>query len=498
MYSARLAGLRARCLENAQLKLKETGVNENDVEVVDRIIGVKEKKLSILVGTIVKEMDPKRRPNVASAYNDKDTCSFLFPEGMFADGSSVEGTQESLRSHIFDTKKGDVLHLEDESGRVELCAEEAVGDGMDIDNADGFDPNKVCTGVVAAVIGEVSAEKGVMHVRSIHFAGAPPSSENAPSTCDKRSSTLDDKQSGEPMILLISGLACGRDFPSDIQTDGCLALRREMLLEYLTNSQLGNGATVSRVILAGGGVGPKSESTNTSNKENGKFNGTNGSKSKKAKHESSPMALSLSELDLYFSEILGSGIPVDYVPGWHDPTNANWPQRPIHSCLLPNSCSFVDLFQRSTNPYESVVGDVKILGSDGLNVNDLKRFLTDTVKDQDEGEKGQSVSSLEALRQTLKYGHIAPTGPDSLPMFPSSESDPFILSKQPSVYFAGNSEKFETLLVDNNGEAAGSDDDTKKLTRLICVPSFALTGEAVLLNLNTLDCEVISFNDVGL
>jgi DNA polymerase delta subunit 2 len=493
VYSARLAGLRERCLENAKLKL---GVDSKDVEVVDRIIGVKEGKLSILVGTIVKEMDPKRRPNVAAAYSDKDTCSFLFPEGIMADASkSVEGAQESLRSYLFDSKKGDVLHLEDESGRVELCAYAASKDGMDIDNADALDANKVCTGVVAAVIGEVSADKGVMHVKSIHFAGGPTSDEEGKSSGEKRESLVDGEPNGDPVILLVSGISCGTDSPSDNQTGGSLALRREMLLEYLSNSKLGNGAAVSRVIVAGGGVAPKPNSPMDSNKENNKVNGTNGSKSKKANHETSPMALSLRELDLYFSEILSCGIPVDYIPGFHDPTNANWPQRPIHSCLLPNSCSFVDLFQRSTNPYESVIGGERVLGSDGLNVTDLRRYLTDSEED---GEEAKAVSSMEALRQTLKFGHIAPTGPDSLPMFPSSDSDPFILSKRPSVYFSGNAEKFETCMVASNGGDAKDNDGDLKGVRLVCVPSFALTGQAVMVNLNTLATEVVSFNDSGL
>jgi DNA polymerase delta subunit 2 len=494
VYSARLAGLRARCLENAKAKLSENGVDLKDVDVVDHIIGVKDGKLCILVGTIVKELDPKRRPNVAAEYNDRDTCSFLFPEGMLVDNSKLEGAQESLRSYLFDSKKGDVLHLEDESGRVELAAAGAGEDGLDVDNSDALDANKVCTGVVAAVIGEVSADKGIMHVKSIHFAGVPASDDK--SGDEKCESVVDGEAKDDPMILLVSGLACGTDSPSDNQTGGSLALRREMLLEYLTSSKLGNGAGVSRVIVAGGGIAPKPAVSPESNKENSTASGTNGSKSKKVKHETTPMALSLRELDLYFAEILSAGIPVDYIPGWHDPTNANWPQRPIHSCLLPNSCSFVDLFQRSTNPYESVVGGERVLGSDGLNVTDLRRYLTDGDNSNESGD-AKAVSTIEALKQTLKYGHIAPTGPDSLPMFPSSESDPFVLSKRPSVYFSGNSEKFETALVASNG-ADAADEDAKNNTRLVCVPSFALTGEVVLVNMNTLSCEVISFNDVGL
>lgn len=47
------------------------------------------------------------------------------------------------------------------------------------------------------------------------------------------------------------------------------------------------------------------------------------------------------------------------------------------------------------------------------------------------------------------------------------------------------------------GEANGNDGDLKSV-RLVCVPSFALTGQAVMVNLNTLATEVISFNDAGL
>ena len=68
VYSARLKLLRRRCIQNAQQSLKDDGVDAADV--VERIIEVKEGALSILVGTIVKEMDPKRRPQVKSTYTD--------------------------------------------------------------------------------------------------------------------------------------------------------------------------------------------------------------------------------------------------------------------------------------------------------------------------------------------------------------------------------------------------------------------------------------------
>ena len=104
---------------------------------------------------------------------------------------------------------------------------------------------------------------------------------------------------------------------------------------------------------------------------------------------------------------------------------------------------------RGTNPYEGTLGGsakkndggVKVLGSDGLNIADLRRFLTTSsetsLKDGEEGkatsDKVSASSCIDALNQTLNYGHIAPTGPDSLPTFPSSESDPFVLNTRPKL-----------------------------------------------------------------
>ena len=52
------------------------------------------------------------------------------------------------------------------------------------------------------------------------------------------------------------------------------------------------------------------------------------------------------------------------VPGYHDPTNANWPQRPPHPCLLPQGCGYVDMFGRGTNPFECIIGGDEDDGKD--------------------------------------------------------------------------------------------------------------------------------------
>ncbi|KAL7491879.1 hypothetical protein ACHAWT_005086 [Skeletonema menzelii] len=489
LYSARLKLLRRRCIQNAQQALKDDDNVDADADVVERIIEVKEGALSILVGTIVKEMDPKRRPPVKATYTDASAQTFLFP----SEDKKAE-KQEPLRSFMFDKEKGDALHLEDESGRVELTSDADGGD--EANNANSLDPNKVATGVVAAVVGKVDSGTGVMHVHSIHFAGPPPV-EKVSKKEGLRGASIENEEKNDPILLLVSGLGCGSDSPTDAETGASLSLRREMLLEYLTDPQLGDGSSICRVVVAGGGITAAVDTAE--DKENTKkASSNNATKTKSGKYDSTAnITFSLGELDAYITEILSSGIPVDYIPGWNDPTNANWPQRPLHSCLLPKSVGFVDMFRRSTNPYESDCNGVKVLGSDGLNVADLRRFLPkncDKVNDGNEVKVTPS-SSIDALHQTLNISHMAPTGPDSLPTFPSSETDPFVMTSRPAVYFVGNCDEFEARLVGEKGEtidtAAGDG-----ATRLVCIPSFASTGEVVLVNLKTLECDVVSFKDV--
>jgi DNA polymerase delta subunit 2 len=66
------------------------------------------------------------------------------------------------------------------------------------------------------------------------------------------------------------------------------------------------------------------------------------------------------------------------------------------------------------------------------------------------------------------------------------------------IYFCGNCEEgFATKLVafndDENGDAAMDEGARVPSTRLICVPKFSETGEAVLVNLKTLEVELLRF-----
>ena len=156
------------------------------------------------------------------------------------------------------------------------------------------------------------------------------------------------------------------------------------------------------------------------------------------------------------------GIPVDIMPSKHDPTTVNWPQRPLHSSLLPHATN--TLF-RTPNPYAAGHGNQFVVGTDGVNVKDLQERIIvkkdDSDDDDDKNENYRRVSELEALEKTLQWSHICPTGPSSVPTVPHIDQDPMILTKRPHVYFCGNAtEGFATK-------------KTKDCT-LICLPKCSI------------------------
>lgn len=54
------------------------------------------------------------------------------------------------------------------------------------------------------------------------------------------------------------------------------------------------------------------------------------------------------------------------------------------------------------------------------------------------------VSPLIWLEHTLLWQHYAPTAPDTVPAYPCSRFDPFIMTDCPDIYFAGNMDKYDT------------------------------------------------------
>jgi len=168
----------------------------------------------------------------------------------------------------------------------------------------------------------------------------------------------------------------------------------------------------------------------------------------------------LKELDNLLAQ-LSRSLPVDILPGSNDPTLYVLPQQPFARCLLPKSFQNAT-FKSVTNPYEFEIEGKTFLGISGQTFQNMEKYMTITDK-------------LNLANQTLEWRHIAPTAPDQLGCYPYYDTDPFVLSQCPHVYFIGNQKEFETKLIE------GSDGQR---VRIICLPAFADNPIVVLVNLN--------------
>lgn len=316
----------------------------------------------------------------------------------------------------------DKIILEDELQRVRLHGNVEV--------------NKVATGVVCAAMGLIE-EDGRFDVQELIFYESGIQRPLAIKSEEKR------------LLILISGL----DWVQSHNYVDSLNLFQHWLRGNLPSRQRSHNL---RLIIAGNSV-RSCEEKRVPNLQ------TKGSESKDTID-------AMKALDSWFTA-WSSSIATDVMPGPYDPANFMLPQQPFHSCMFP-SASKNELFQSVSNPYACAVDDVLIVGTAGQNIRDLIRCTL-------------IESPIEALHSTLKWGHLAPTAPDTLACYPYIDSDPFIMKTRPHVYFAGNCDKyFSSMSEGSNGQK----------TRLVCVPSFAKTKSVAVVDLINLDCYEVSFN----
>ncbi|KAL0270573.1 UNVERIFIED_CONTAM: hypothetical protein PYX00_007939 [Menopon gallinae] len=318
----------------------------------------------------------------------------------------------------------DQLILEDEIQRIRLIGK--------------IDVDKLVTGIVIAVQG-IENEDGTFEVEDYTFGSLNVDVER-PTNC------LNDSY-----ILFVSGM--------NIESSVNL-LSIQLLIDWVTG-ELGCPADqlkqsqIIRVVIAGNSV--KSSTTFSSDTEEYK--------------ESLSSVKLLDQLLHYFTLqfFFQKSVAVDIMPGEHDPSNHTLPQQPIHQCVFPQSSNYTSL-KRVTNPYECILQGRRILGTSGHPINDIKSLAN--FEDH-----------ISILESTLHWNHIAPTAPDTIACYPYYQEDPFLITVQPDVYFAGNMPTFETKLITLNGRPV----------RLLCLPSFAETNTCALVNLKTLECNPLSF-----
>ncbi|XP_019154205.1 PREDICTED: DNA polymerase delta small subunit [Ipomoea nil] len=251
-------------------------------------------------------------------------------------------------------------------------------------------------------------------------------------------------------VVFISGLSVGSSTSNPLQF--------QLLIDHITG-HLGDekdqniASQIVQVVIAGNSVEVPS----------GLLNGQNlGSK------DQSKLSEPIKELDILLTQI-AAGIPLDIMPGPGDPANFAMPQQPLHRCLFPGSSTY-NTFRSCTNPHCFELDNLRFLGTSGQNIDDL-------------GKYSEAKDKLEFMERTLRWRHLAPTAPNTLGCYPYTDRDPFFVESCPHVYFVGNQDKYETRLIKGpEGQAV----------RLICIPRFAETGVAVVLNMRNLECYTLS------
>jgi len=453
-----------RTLQMKKVLSKLAAERWTDVPLADRVIDTEgSTKAShdwAIVGVIYKEM--KLRGSVLDEFKGSGT-------GII----TATDTQRRIAS------EDDYLVLEDESGRV-------VVEGA------ALQAQHMVSGVLIAVRGRV--EGGVLQVNDVITYDAAYANQPLPADGDDR------------YVMLVSGLGVGRAHsPEEMvasKDPGDSDMARQLLLDWLSGRAGGDAdaalaAKVVRLVLAGDSIDVPVIDHEAVSLTYGPV------RTKLEKEHQAKSNNIIKRFDAYLATGLGA-LPIDVMPGGSDPAVQMMPQQPLHPCILPTSRRFSSL-SLVTNPYDFRMGGAgsgcRFIGHAGQPVSDIltQTDLSSLLGPNEANAKESPKLCLQALKKTLQWAHLAPTAPDTLPCYPLTAGDPFIMptinsrdndptssiddGNTPHVLFAGNQPCFASELVQTD----------KYRTLLVCVPVFRTTGTAVLINLRTLDATTLNF-----
>lgn len=427
----------------------------------------------------------------------------------------------------------DSIYIEDESGRLKL-----VGPVL----TDTAQHGQWITGTVGAFLG-TELDNGDFHVLDVCWPGvAKASGSNKKPDAVKAASSskrakLDDggddnegddqdsfdadDRSDDQYAVLLSGLDLGsnasntplHDEGDEDETSSTSAnpgfaskeTRLSLLTEWISgeigDEQHRNVASrIAGVVVAGNllavqraegslfnSAPPPSSSTTTSKKA-----AQSAASRANAALTPTPPSVLLSHLTP-----LSATLPVVLLPGASDPVSAALPQQSIHRAVLRGADEWSGDaahggIQLYNNPSWVRFGkETNILATSGQSLDDIVKYLPksgggekDTNVDMDTNESTPSappsLSRTPLAHSLLRYGHIAPTCPDTLWCYPFTDRDPFIIGGDeeettPDVLLVGNQPQFETSVYREVESGAQ--------VRVVLLPRFSVTGEVALLNL---------------
>ncbi|KAK2964938.1 putative DNA polymerase delta small subunit [Blattamonas nauphoetae] len=332
---------------------------------------------------------------------------------------------KSHKIHAHYTDPDDELFLEDKHGRVQLTG--------------NINFEHYITGVPLAITGSLN-NQGKFVVDTVVDLDLPPQRHML-------------KHSSQSLSLVfLSDLRIGAD-DSD-------PLKIELLTDFLCNDSISSAAPHQRthVYIAGSSLTPIKPM-----------------KRQFEQYSAFPpekIISSTQDLDAFLSQLC-STLNVTLLPGPEDPSSFFLPQHPIHHSLIPSAYTF-STFTPATNPHKSIIHGMLVIGMSSQIVVDLMRFT--------------SFSPLECLEALLKWNHLAPNAPDSLPVAPTEETDPFLLDETPSILFVGGMDVFESKVV-TGGQG--------QRCLLLSIPSFCKTGTVITVDPSSFQCNPTIF-DIGL
>lgn len=102
-----------------------------------------------------------------------------------------------------------------------------------------------------------------------------------------------------------------------------------------------------------------------------------------------------------FLEILSSTVFVDLMPGPEDISNSVFPQSPVSNVLFEKGLNTKNL-NLVPNPYNFMLDKVNFMITSGQNISNIQQ-ITNISQD-----------SIEIMKKTLQWSHLAPSAPDTL------------------------------------------------------------------------------------
>jgi len=343
---------------------------------------------------------------------------------------SEDGELEVEPAHTKYTADTDTLVLEDETMRVRLedtCGKMKVGD--------------LVNGVVAGVWGR-EAQGGKFSVRDVVYSGLR----------GAKSEVVEEQVS----LCLVSGLELGGEGAEHLPA-------AQLAVDWIVGSTGAPGeqeevARLGRLVIAGDSL---SQATRDRGAQTKALYLTVGS--------AAGSIAAVRQLDDLLVQA-ASSLATDIMPGPSDPATCVLPQQPLHRLMFTQAGRLPTL-QSVTNPYSLAMAGRTVIVTSGQAVADILR-------------NSELPGPLEAMERCLVWGHLAPTAPDTLGLFPYSGTDPHVLTELPDVFVAGNQPEFLSKKVEMGGHTV----------LLVAVPRFSHTRSLVTLDMRTLTCQQVSFD----